>query len=432
MGQRLRVALAVGLVFVLPLSCGRSAESDDDDDAGSGQGGADDAGKGGSTGGSGNAAKGGAGGGGARAGNAGGGGASAAGGVGTAGVFTLPGGGRSISAGGRGGSGGASGGSAAATGEAGASAGGRGGSAGAGTVTGVLGASCVKDTDCDDPTLRCVQSSDFSDSSGPARGLCTKPCSTSDDCADYGATYCFAFTDQDQYCIEACTTGSLGSPKCHSRDDVACSLVGLSGNTLYSCTSNADCASGELCDPGTLSCRTSVTGCVPLCAGDFQCGSGQYCNFTTGLCVGSEPSGLPLGAECTLPRGGAVDPCQGFCSAGSDGQQGICESLCTLQASLVGCGWDGKGAPDHVCLFSTILSPPGDAAFGDVAICGALCDCSADCLRNGDVCIDESGGDVETIWNRKGYCRALDAGETQADTFASCSTGAGGQAGAGP
>jgi hypothetical protein len=233
----------------------------------------------------------------------------------------------------------------------------------------------------------------------------------------------------ERYCVQACTTGGAGSPKCREREDVACSLVGLRPGTT-SCESTADCPSGSLCDPSTLACGQSVTGCVPLCAGDFQCESGQFCDFTTGLCVSAEPVGLPLGSACTHPQGGA-DPCQGFCDTGSDGQHGVCEALCILQSSLAGCGWDGRaGAPDNVCLFGTVLSPPGDAVFGDVGICGALCDCNADCLRTGDYCVDESGGDVKSVWNRQGYCRPLDTTETQADSFASCGA-AGGQAGAG-
>jgi hypothetical protein len=308
--------------------------------------------------------------------------------------------------------------------------GGSGGTGGGVTKQTHLGQSCIKDADCGDENLQCIGSTGLSDGTGIPKGLCTMPCTDGNDCLDkYDNSFCFEFNKDDHYCIEGCTTGTLGSPKCHQRDEIACSLIGLLQRST-SCDTSADCGSQQLCDSDTGTCGDIVTGCVPLCAGDFDCGDKEYCDFETGMCTKTKPTGLPHGAVCTPPKGTAQDPCQGFCDAGTNPNQGICESLCVLSQSFAGCGWDGLTPdPDHVCLFGTILSPPGDAAIGDVGICGALCDCNDQCLREGDVCIDESGGDVEQIWGRRGYCRTLDTGEALKDTFRDCPAGVGGGAG---
>ena len=318
--------------------------------------------------------------------------------------------------------------------------GGSGGSAGGVPKATHLGQACIKDADCVDDNLTCIGSTGLSDETGIAKGLCTMACTDGTDCLDqYPNSYCFEFNSNDHYCIEGCTTGTLGSPKCHERDEIACSLIGLVPRST-ACASSADCGSQQLCDPNSGSCGDIVTGCVPLCAGDFDCGDKEYCDFETGMCTKTEPTGLPHGAACTPPTGNGKDPCQGFCDAGSDPKSGICESLCVLSQSLVGCAWDGVTPnPDNVCLFGTILSPAGDAVFGDVGICGALCDCNDQCLRKGDVCIDETGSDVEQIWGRKGYCRPLDTSEDITDTFQDCpagstggTNGGGGESGGGP
>jgi hypothetical protein len=160
-----------------------------------------------------------------------------------------------------------------------------------------------------------------------------------------------------------------------------------------------------------------TTGCVPNCGGDFDCATGTFCDFATGLCAPEEPSGLPIGSLCN-PNAGA-NPCNGFCQAKNEaGTEGTCAAFCTLAPGLYGCGWDGSAAADAACLYLTRLS--SDPGIGDVGICGALCDCNADCAASGDRCVDESNGDILSVWGRTGYCRPLDTGESEADTFDAC------------
>lgn len=312
--------------------------------------------------------------------------------------------------------------------------GGAGGSGGGGVKQTHLGQNCVTDADCGDDNLTCLGSTSLSDGTGVPKGLCTMPCTTGADCLDhYDNSFCFQFNDNDMYCIEGCTTGSAGSPKCHSRPEIACSLIGLFP-TGTACTSTSDCGSLQLCDSDTSQCGDIVTGCVPQCGGDFDCGAKEFCDFSTGMCTKKKPTGLPLGSVCTPPTGNQPDPCQGFCDPGDDPKSGICGGLCSLSPTFAGCGWDGDvgNPPDNVCLFGTILSPPGDSVTGDVGLCGALCDCNAECLRKGDYCVDETGGQVKSRFDRNGYCRPLDpASETEADSFRKCPAGSTGGTGGG-
>ncbi len=323
---------------------------------------------------------------------------------------------------GRGGTGGTT------TGSGGSSA----GSGGTGNTTGTgsnLGRACVKDTDCADAKLTCV-TNDALDGDGPAKGICSAACTSNSDCLDVADNaYCVPFSaDGDMHCVEGCTEGTAGVPKCHEREEVACSLVGVIP-TGVACTSSSDCNSDELCDSGTSECGTFVTGCLPTCGGDYDCGQNQFCDFASGFCVATKPTGLPLGSPCTPPTGTETDACDGFCLAGSsDPTKGTCSALCTLNANLTGCGWDGKGAADNACLFATILSG-SDAAQGDVGICGSLCDCNAQCALKGEYCVDESMGQVSSIWGRQGYCRPLQSAETPADSFSTCPAGSTGGTG---
>ncbi len=299
-----------------------------------------------------------------------------------------------------------------------------GGSANSTSTGSNLGRACVTDTDCADAKLTCL-TNDGLNGDGPAKGICTASCTSTSDCLDVADnSYCVPFTaNNDMYCVEACTEGTNGVPKCHEREEVACSLVGLIP-TGVACTSTSDCGSNELCDSQTSQCGTWVTGCLPTCGGDYDCGQGQACDFSTGFCVAKKPTGLALGSDCTPPPANGTDPCDGFCLAGQDPTKGTCSALCTLNPNLTGCGWDGQGAADNACLFATILSG-SDAASGDVGLCGSLCDCNAQCTLKNEYCVDESMGNVMSIWGRNGYCRPLQMGETVADTFSKCPAGEG-------
>jgi hypothetical protein len=247
------------------------------------------------------------------------------------------------------------------------------------------------------------------------------PCGRDAECREFTAgSFCVAF-DADAtttFCIEGCRTGLAGEPKCHGRTDVACTLLGVLPTSRY-CETSKDCASTELCGSGETPqvCSTVVTGCAPNCGGDFDCAPGNFCDFASGLCTPSEPTGRPIGALCD--PNAASDPCNGFCQAKDDARtEGVCAAFCTLASGLRGCGWDGSAPADAACLFLTRLSP--EPGIGDVGLCGALCDCNADCPAADDRCMDESNGEIMSLWGRAGYCRPLETWEAEADTFERC------------
>lgn len=315
--------------------------------------------------------------------------------------------------------------------------GGAGGSAGSGGTGGsgmsaALGRACTTNAQCGSG-LTCLTNDGLA-SGGPANGLCTLACETDSQCLEVSSTsYCVPFTDTERYCLQGCTTGTAGVPKCQQRPDVSCTLIGLipSGTP---CETEAECAIGQLCSSEPPSeCGDIVTGCVPTCGGDFDCGAGQFCDFGSGLCSNTEPEGLPIGAACTPPRtDDDVDPCQGFCMASDEARtEGTCTAFCTFTPAFTGCGWDGVAKAEAGCLYSTILSM-GDLAAGDVGICGSLCDCNSDCVLDSERCVDETEGSIMQIFGRNGYCRPLDTenGETEADTFRTC-PGSGGMGGMG-
>lgn len=320
-------------------------------------------------------------------------------------------------------------------------AGGGGGAGGAGTSTagkdgsratggtgaavsegdGTLGSSCTSNDDCASGLTCVTRTSELFSGKSPAGGLCTVVCQSDADCRGFAAgSYCVAFdaNGTSTYCLEGCRTGLAGEPKCHERADVACTLIGVAP-TGAACRTSDDCRTTELCatseDPPV--CGEIVTGCVPNCGGDFACASGDFCDFATGLCAPTRPTGRAIGALCD--PNATTDACNGFCQAKDEaGTEGVCAAFCTLAPGLLGCGWDGSASADAACLYLTRLS--ADPSIGDVGICGALCDCNADCVATDDRCVDESNGDILTLWGRAGYCRPLEPGETEADTFEQC------------
>lgn len=307
---------------------------------------------------------------------------------------------------------------------------GKGGSGGTGNApnTSALGAACEDDGDCGDARLTCLKSDGLEDGSGPPKGLCTLTCTTDGACREFtDNAYCVDIGDQG-YCLEGCTTGSAGEPKCHSRSEFACTLLGLIPDG-EACETSDECGGNQLCSTAGI-CGDIVTGCLPTCGGDFDCGAGQFCDFASGFCVADKPTGLPIGSACN-PRA-TTDPCNGFCAeTNEEGTQGKCEAFCAFSEGLIGCGWDGDGPAEAACLFGTILSPPGDLGNGDLGICGKLCDCNDQCEIPNEYCIDDADGAISAIWNRNGYCRRLLAGETTANTFNECPDGSGGAGGQG-
>lgn len=312
-----------------------------------------------------------------------------------------------------------------------------GGSGGTGGTTNTganLGRACVSDTDCGDARLTCLTNDGLS-GNGPAKGICTAACGSTSDCLELADdAFCAQFTDSDAYCLEGCTLGVLGEPKCHSRQEMACNVYGLNP-TGASCATDDDCPNGDLCST-TGTCGSPLTACLPACGGDYDCGAGQHCDFSSGLCLATEPAGLPIGSACTPPTGNETDACDGVCFEhdANDPTVGECSAWCVFNnTSFTGCGWDGTGKADAACLFGPSFEGSGQPGNGDVGICGTLCDCNSDCSFKGDYCVDDTMGAISMIWGRGGYCRPLQEGESASISLSQCppghTGGSGGNAG---
>lgn len=347
---------------------------------------------------------------------------------------------------GQGGSGGSGGSFLGGSSGSGGSAGKGGGSGGtSGTGSGnptALGAPCEENADCGDERLICL-TSDSIEGGGPPNGLCTLPCTSDGQCLELtDDAFCIGFTEDAAYCLESCTTGSAGLPKCQSRTDFACGVAYVEPGS-DTCTTSADCSGDELCgNDGT--CGPPIMGCLPTCGGDFDC-DGGVCDFASGFCIEEKPDDLlPIGSLCTVPDAGDPNPCDGFCIPLPDSDtQGECMAFCVGNPDFIGCGFDGGDGPAEAgCLYGTRFTPEGDSLLGDLMICGKLCDCNDQCPLPDDYCVDETRDKlVMDTWGRNGYCRPLDVagGETEEDTYSECpgsggsgggSSGAGGAAGA--
>jgi hypothetical protein len=312
----------------------------------------------------------------------------------------------------------------------GGSAGRGGGGSGGAPATG-LGAPCSADTDCGGAPLVCLLSNGLPDRSGPPGGLCTLPCTSDDECLEHASNaYCVGFANTTDglvsYCVEGCDVGPTSAPKCDLRADFACGILDTIPATAL-CSTTDDCPGGQICLEDV--CQDVVSACVPTCGGSFDCASDQFCNFATGFCVPTAPGGSPIGALCDPQLPPEQDECNGFClDTDGTGTQGTCAAFCSANPSVVGCGWDGQGAAEAGCLFATVISRDNTGSItlsqSDLMLCGALCDCNADCPATSDRCVDENSANatasILALFGRLGYCRPLQATETEADTFAVC------------
>jgi hypothetical protein len=338
-----------------------------------------------------------------------------------------------VGSGGAGGSGN-QGGASGAINTGGTSTGGTGGTG----VMSNLGAACTADGDCDDG-LVCLLPNGLPSGDGPPNGLCTLACDSDDQCLEFAdEAYCVGFEEVDAtttlaYCIQACTGGTPGAPKCQTRDDFACGILDTTATT-QACATTDDCGVGQVCFAEVAGnppvCHNMLTACMPVCRADADCAADQFCNFKNGFCTATEPEGLPVGALCDPSLSAAEDECNGFCLPTDDTEtEGTCTAFCSFGLDLYGCGWVGEGAADAGCLFPTVVSRDGaggiDLAESDLMLCGGLCDCNDDCPAEADYCMDENQGDatvsIMALFGRGGYCRPIipdpPQNETEADSI---------------
>ncbi len=274
---------------------------------------------------------------------------------------------------GAGGTGGAPGGTGGASGGA------TGGGSNAGTTG--LGGRCEGDDDCAGD-MHCI-TADGNEllGGGAAHGYCTKACDDDlDSCAALdpsGVCGPFDVAPIPRWCMLGCEPGAsavgFSDDVCLGRMDVACAPLGS--------------GAGEL-----------ITACRPFCGSDADCNEGRYCNIATGACVDTRPTGKPVGERCNAQQ--SPDPCAGFCLGN------FCTGYCVVgtEGMAGACGSAVNGLQLGACLY-TLDTESGfsSSGFGDMGLCAPLCDCTAECVFENEICAP-LGGNLPVSTGRGGFC----------------------------
>lgn len=265
-------------------------------------------------------------------------------------------------------------------------------------ATGMLGALCASDADCDAPHV-CFSPADAGEE-GLAR--CTRPCCTSSDCGDAA---------EGQICWSP--SGGTGS-LCWPAAEEGRGLLGRLGAGA-SCEASTDCRSG-LCEggrcvdgcctdascEGELVCRVRATAALgeswtcglppnvnsaqTVCDTDVDCRHAA-CRDVPGfdegkLCMPPCCSSLDCG---TIEVGGAYPPIA--CVVGPDGLRGCAEVLTSLSVEAVGAPCQS----DDECRSGFCLRD------GEASYCSDLCCDDASCGDGARFAC--RGGDVNGVWS---------------------------------
>jgi MYXO-CTERM domain-containing protein len=184
-----------------------------------------------------------------------------------------------------------------------------------------------------------------------ASGTCTTSmsmgtgglCSTCTSSASCTAGVCLRYPDGIGYCGTSCSSNA----DCQSGDTCA-TVTGVGGQCIHLVSGNPSCA-------GASGCRS-----------DADCGAGMRCNTTSGACEAGSTTGAGLGAPCSAATDCASSVCLG----------GACSQTCDwLNPSSCPSGFYCNGQATGTCT-GTGLCQPGTA--GGAAI-GSACASNTDC-----------------------------------------------------
>ncbi len=184
----------------------------------------------------------------------------------------------------------------------------------------------------------------------------------------------------------ACTSGSTDG-SCAVSLDCGEGGVCVGGQCIVAntpeCTTNEDCALGEVCLPDTNTC-----GEPPLvsCATDTECPDHQRCNQATGVCVdgvrpctGADPNECP-GRHCDTGRQVCVDCLTpAHCTAPE-----ICVENSCIDPMNPGPG------PMNECVDDASCNPPMTICEGSMCVLGCGNPGGVQCM-NGDICDTNTG-----------------------------------------
>jgi len=253
--------------------------------------------------------------------------------------------------------------------------------------SGIVGARCTVDADCDGGgTCLAATSDEYFGAGGPAGGYCTRACNTDSECAalDSESVCAQLGTLGGEYCIRRCLSlaADPGEAKCLNRTDLVCVSAAADGDELFDG-------------------RRQAGYCAARCGSDEECPAGRVCDAELGICTAERAPGLGIGARCTLDQNCSSNRCE----ERDDEGVGVCSALCVLGA-LSGCGYGrAPSSRDAACL-SPLVSAAGFAEGpGDLGLCRELCDTASDCERAGEgwLCMPINAGAAE-YFGRSGAC----------------------------
>jgi hypothetical protein len=214
-----------------------------------------------------------------------------------------------------------------------------------------LGNPCQNDAECAG-NLRCLTASSnpfgANIPGGPAGGYCSMPCDGPDECPGDGV--CATFDpNASGVCLRGCV--AEGAPGACGRTQVDCIDIGAPV-CLPACTSDDGCGD-RVCDGGLC-----VDAPEPECSSDVECASGELCDLTSGSCVPEPEPGCSSDADCDTgelcdaPSGECVAAPPAPCTTDTDCDTGeLCE-LATgdcVPAPPVACTADADCAEGLIC-----------------------------------------------------------------------------------
>lgn len=232
----------------------------------------------------------------------------------------------------------------------------------------VLGAACTSDAECG-PDLLCWSSATRSlgpYEGGAAHGYCTQRCASRGDCArfDPNGICSSASAAGESICLRGCLSKAPipGEAKCLDRVDQICMSTAAFGLEAF--------------DP----IARQLGACLPNCGSDADCDGGRFCDLASGLCVNTEPFGLPIGSACALDT-----DCEGqVCVTHASGER-ACSAPCPLDS--LGCGFGIDADPRGAACLAPWFNVGGfSEGRQDLGLCIELCNQTSDCNQAGFVC----------------------------------------------
>ncbi len=269
---------------------------------------------------------------------------------------------------------------------------------------GEVGAPCTTETDCLSGSATCL--------SMGTDGYCSSDCSSLGQLGCAAGSICQQLSDQAVLCMDGCCSSDdcRDGFRCERKPEldiyVDVAICPEPGICLLSCTSDASCPQGQVCDVANGNCVPRVgvnSGVGAPCDADGECNSGSCLStYPGGYCTsgcGTQFTACEPGSEC-YTWGEATPTCMSRCEADAQCRPGYrCEISAEQQdgTSVRGfcvprCDAFGRCPDGQSCDPATGSCQDGSPTAGPI---GAFCVAAGNCLS----------GMCETTWPN-GSCTA--------------------------